>query len=198
LTWALKTLPALPVSALRRLVHYGLRYGSSLGIFLFVLIGIHLWQTKDFQSNGLPAAFAQTEFVLLEPNKQARTVLIKDLIAELRAENPSRPVALYLWAEWCSICKIQESSLQSLHQDHSVVSVAVQSGGPERVSQVLKDRSLSLRTLVDPSGQWLSELGLRAVPSFMVITERNELDWVTVGYTTEIGMRLRLWLDQIF
>jgi hypothetical protein len=51
---------------------------------------------------------------------------------------------------------------------------------------------------VDPSGQWLSELGLRAVPSFMVITERNELDWVTVGYTTEIGMRLRLWLDQIF
>jgi thiol-disulfide isomerase/thioredoxin len=173
------------------------RHGSSLGLFLLVLIGVHLWQTKDFQTSGLPKALSETSFVLVELGQEPRAIHLNDLIKELREKEPSKPLALYLWAEWCSICKIQESSLQSLHQDHSVITVAVQSGGPEKVSQVLQDRSLSLRTLVDPSGQWLSELGLRAVPSFMVITERNELDWVTVGYTTELGMRARLWLEQV-
>ena len=180
-------------NTLRRLA----RYGSSLVIFLLVLVSIHLWQTRDFQSGRLPPALAQAEFVLIEPNHEARTVFIQDLIAELREKETPKPLALYLWAEWCSICKIQESSLKSLHQDYSVITVAIQSGGSQKVTQVLQDRSLSLRTLVDPSGQWLSALGLRAVPSFMVITERNELHWVSVGYTTELGMRIRVWLSQI-
>ena len=184
-------------NTLRRLA----RYGSSLGIFLLVLVGIHLWQTKDFQPGGLPLALAQAEFVFIEPNQEARTVFVQGLIAELREKETSKPaskpLALYLWAEWCSICKIQESSLESLHQDYSVITVAIQSGGPQKVTQVLQDRGLSLRTLIDPSGQWLSALGLRTVPSFIVITEHNELHWVTVGYTTELGMRIRVWLSQI-
>jgi thiol-disulfide isomerase/thioredoxin len=180
-------------NTLRRLA----RYGSSLGIFLLVLVGINLWQTRDFQPSGLPLALAQAEFVLIETNHEARTVFVQDFIAELREKEAPKPLALYLWAEWCSICKIQESSLESLHQDYSVITVAIQSGGPQKVTQVLQGRSLSLRTLIDPSGQWLSALGLRAVPSFMVITEHNELHWITVGYTTELGMRIRVWLSQI-
>jgi hypothetical protein len=35
------------------------------------------------------------------------------------------------------------------------------------------------------------------VPSFMVTNANDELSWVTVGYTTEIGMRLRLWLAKV-
>lgn len=190
-------MPALVQNALRLLGRYGSKYGSSLGIFVLVLVGIHLWQTKDFHSSGLPNAMSEAQFILLEPSEEARAVLFKDLIAELRAKDPNRPVALYLWAEWCSICKLQESSIESLNKDQLFISIAVQSGEHQQVAKVLEDRSLTVRTLVDPTGQWLSALGLRAVPSFMVITEQNELHWVTVGYSTELGMRARLWLEQI-
>ncbi len=160
------------------------RHGSSFGASLLALLSIHLWQTKDFRTSGLANALTETKIILIQAGREPKPVFVNNLIQELSWQEPSRPLALHLWEEWCSICKIQESSLESLHKNHSVITVAVQSGGAEKVAQVLEDRNLSMQTLVDPSGQWLSALGSRAVPSFMIINKRNELSWVKVGYTT--------------
>jgi thiol:disulfide interchange protein len=174
-------------------------YANSLSavFVVVVLAAVHFWQTKDFHSTGITESLQSASFVFLESGQEPRPVRIVDLLADLQSQNKGRPVAIYLWAEWCAICKLQESSVQSLQKDQLLISVAVQSGGPEKVARVLKDRELALPTLVDPSGQWLGALGLRAVPSFMVTNANDELSWVTVGYTTEIGMRLRLWLAKV-
>lgn len=174
-------------------------YANSLSavFILLVFAGVHFWQTKDFHSTGLPESLQGASFVFIESGQEPRPVRLIDLLTDLQSQDTGRPVAIYLWAEWCAICKLQESSIESLQRDHRLISVAVQSGSPEKVAQVLKDRGLPLRTLVDPSGQWLNALGLRAVPSFMVTNANKELHWVTVGYTTELGMRLRLWLEKV-
>lgn len=174
-------------------------YANSLSAVFVALVfaAVHFWQTKDFHSTGLPEGLQAASFIFIESGQEPRPIRLIDLLTDLKGQHPGRPIAIYLWADWCTICKLQESSIQSLQKDHLLISVAVQSGSPEKVAQVLEDRELALRTLVDPSGQWLNALGLRAVPSFMVTNANKELNWVTVGYTTELGMRLRLWLEKV-
>jgi hypothetical protein len=46
---------------------------------------------------------------------------------------------------------------------------------------------------VDPRGEMARALGFQSVPAFVVVDGQGQLRGATVGYTTELGMRLRLW-----
>ena len=48
-------------------------------------------------------------------------------------------------------------------------------------------------TLPDPAAAVLRQYGLAGVPAFVVIDPAGDVRFVSVGYTSEIGLRLRLW-----
>ena len=48
-------------------------------------------------------------------------------------------------------------------------------------------------TMGSGSATQLDRLGFKAVPAFVVVDAQGDLRTATVGYTTELGMRLRLW-----
>lgn len=54
-------------------------------------------------------------------------------------------------------------------------------------------RELPWATVADPDGTLLTRYGLKAVPAFVVVAPDGRLSSVSVGYTSEAGMRLRLW-----
>ena len=94
----------------------------------------------------------------------------------------------------CPICKTIQGTVNGLTQDHPMITIAMQSGPPDKVSRYMASRGLAWRTVIDPRSAIPGALGFGAVPAFAVITPQGELRWPTVGLTSSWGLRLRLWL----
>jgi thiol-disulfide isomerase/thioredoxin len=146
-----------------------------------VFIGIQAWQQRDIPVGPAPAIAGQ--------RADGRAF---DL-AGWRAGHPGRPVALHFWAEWCPICSAEEGSISSVAADWPVMTVAMQSGSADRVRRHLREKGLDWPALVDADGGIAAAYGLKGVPAFVVLDPAGNIRSVSVGYTTEWGMRFRLW-----
>ena len=78
-------------------------------------------------------------------------------------------------------------------KDYPVLTIAMQSGSVAEVAQVLQKRELDWPTLVDADGAITRQYGLPGVPGLVLLDTQGMIRFVEVGYTTEIGLRLRLW-----
>jgi len=115
-------------------------------------------------------------------------------LAQLRGE----PVMVHFWASWCGVCHMVESSVQALAGEHRVLSVASRSGAPAKVLRYMQEKQLDFPVINDPSGQIARSFGVRAYPSILFLHPDGSLATVEVGYTTELGMRLRMWWSRLF
>ena len=133
-------------------------------------------------------------FTLLAPNG-ARS---ETTLAQWRAQYPGQAITIHVWAEWCPICKAEEHNVNRLVVDHPVLTIAMQSGPVDVVAKVLHRRQMPWLTAVDDRGELASALGVKAVPAFLVVDAEGQLRGASVGYTSEIGMRWRLWWANTF
>ncbi len=108
-------------------------------------------------------------------------------------EKSAKPVLLHFWATWCKICEWEQGTIESLAKDYAVISIAIQSGDNEKVKNYIKERGISFPVINDTFGQFAMDYGVRGVPSSFVIDKNGVIRAVEVGYTSEIGLRLRLW-----
>jgi thiol-disulfide isomerase/thioredoxin len=168
--------PALPQKSRR-----WRQWAAEIALVVFVLFAIQWWQARDVPHGPAPAFTA--------PLANGGTVSL----AEFGAAHPGKTVAIYFWAEWCPICKLQQSSVEALREDWPVLTVAMQSGAAPAVAKLLRERGLDWPTAIDPDGSIAARYGLHAVPAFVVVDGQGQMRSVTVGYTTTLGMRLRLW-----
>ncbi len=157
------------------------RWLIEAAIFAVVLLAIQAWQQRDIPSGKAP----QTGGYLAD----GQAFCLNDW----REHHPDKVVALHFWAEWCPICKTEEGSITSVAKDWPVISVAMQSGTAEQVKAHLKQEGLAWSTLVDSTGRIASDYGLKGVPAFVVIDRNGIIRSVSTGYTSELGMRARLW-----
>jgi thiol-disulfide isomerase/thioredoxin len=104
-----------------------------------------------------------------------------------------QPVLVHFWATWCPVCKLMQDSVASLAEDHPVLSVAMQSGEAAEISAYLRERGVSLPVLPDPAGILSSRYGVRGVPASFVIDGEGQVRFVEIGYTSELGLRFRLY-----
>ncbi len=163
-----------------------------LGTLLLVAVvffGVQGWQTRAVP-DILPA---DARVQLLRGDGSTHDMSLAEAVALMRTAFEGQPVALHLWAEWCAICRVEEGSVTALGRDWPVLTVAMQSGPAAAVTQVQRQRGLPWVTLVDTQGQLTRELGFSAVPAFVVVDAKGRLRAPTVGFTSETGMRLRLW-----
>ena len=181
--------PAAPAPIGHRLrQHLQARWRSHLGtvvLVLAVVFGLQAWQTRAVPSGPAPDLALE----LLGPDGTRQSITL----SQWRAQHPGRPVALHFWAEWCPICRAEEHSVSCLASDWPVLTVAMQSGSDAQVRRVLAQRGLAWETALDTNGDVTRRFGFRAVPGFVVVDASGRLRTPTVGYTTELGMRARLW-----
>ena len=172
------TEPKSPSVAKPRATRRWLRYAGEAVVVLALILGVRAWQQSGIASGPAPALTG----VLLDGKPFAL-----DAFA-------GRLVLVHFWATWCPICRLEQESIDALARDVPVITVAMQSGERAAVVQHLRNEALSFPVLNDPDGVIAARWGVRAVPASFIVDGAGQIRYVEVGYTTGIGLRLRLWL----
>jgi thiol-disulfide isomerase/thioredoxin len=105
-----------------------------------------------------------------------------------------RPVLIHFWATWCAICRAQERAVEAIARDHPVITVAMQSGDGTAVAEYMRERDLRFPVLIDETGILAGRYGVRAVPADFVLDGAGTIRFRDRGYSSEWGLRARLWL----
>jgi thiol-disulfide isomerase/thioredoxin len=157
------------------------RWAGNLGFFLLlatVFFGVRYYQQRSLVEGPAPAL---------------RESLVQGESFDLAAHR-GRPVLVYFWATWCAVCKLEQGAIESVAGDHTVVGVAMRSGPDAEVMKYLRENSLAVPVVNDPDGAIADAWGVRATPTSFVLDGAGAIRFREVGYTSQIGLRLRLWM----
>jgi len=113
------------------------------------------------------------------------------------AQYQGKPVLLHFWATWCSICKLEQKSIQSLSQSYQVITIAMQSGDRQTVQTFMQQQTLSFPAIADSTGEISQNYGVNAVPSSFILDSKGKIVFTETGYSSEWGLRLRLWMADL-
>ena len=156
-----------------------LRRGLELLLFIVLIMGVRAWQQRDIVTGVAPPLIG----------------LLLDGTPFVLAAKPAQPVLVHFWATWCPVCRAEEGSIESLARDNpNVITVAMQSGNSGVVQQYMREQVLSFPVVNDADNQISARWGVQAVPASFIVDTDGKIRYVEIGYTTEIGLRLRLWL----
>jgi len=154
-----------------------LRIVSQLFLFLLIIVAVRAWQSRHYIEGAAPVIVATTlsgaEFDLRKPRTQ--------------------PVLVHFWATWCPICQFENSNIANLAEDYSVISIASWSEGEAQVREYLKKEQLNFPVIVDEDGEWANVYGVKGVPASFIVDRSGNIRFIETGYTSELGLRLRLW-----
>jgi thiol:disulfide interchange protein len=110
-----------------------------------------------------------------------------------RSQHAGQAVLVYFWADWCPVCKVQQSAISALMPHVPVLTIATQSGDAAAVKKTLLARQLPWLTAVDESGALWRSYGLKGVPTTIVLAPDGQIASVSVGYTSAWSLRLKWW-----
>lgn len=155
---------------------------SQLLILFGVYFAIHTYQTWNAPQGKMPEV---NGFRL-------------DGVSVKFPEQLQEATLVHFWATWCSVCRLEQSSINSISNSYPVIAIASQSGTVNEVQKFVTQRGISSPVLVDESGALARRFGVKAFPSSYVVDRQGNIRFVEIGYTTELGLRLRLWLANWF
>ena len=153
------------------------RWFIELTLILVVISVVRFWQQRDVVSG-------------IAPNMNA--VMLNTQYFELY-QNNNRPILVHFWATWCPVCKLEQSNIENISKDHPVITIAMQSGNDEELRQFMKEEKLSFNVINDKNGILSDSYNIKGVPVSFIINKENKIEFIEVGYTTELGLRMRLW-----
>ena len=153
----------------------------SLLLLIIVVAAIRAWQQRDVASGMAPRLVG----VKLDGNAYALPV------------KPAQPVLVHFWASWCGICRAQQGSIDAIALGYpNTITIAIQSGSDAEVGRHLVEQGLHFSVLNDTYGQLSAAWGVQGVPTTFIISQDGQIRFTEVGYTTSLGLRLRLWLAE--
>ncbi|WKJ91563.1 protein disulfide oxidoreductase [Methylomonas montana] len=153
---------------------------KKLAFYIFAALFIFAGQFLVNQDlvNGTPPAIVQTTLA----NENAMQRISKG------------PAVLYFWAEWCGICRSMQGTVSEVLRDYPGVTVAVRSGDDAKLESYLRDKQLQWPVINDQDGSIGQRYGIKGVPALFFINAAGDIVFTTVGFTSEWGLRARLWL----
>ncbi len=150
-------------------------------LFLAVFTVLSSWLKSDMASGTAPAltgvTIAGKPFSLQTPRTE--------------------PLLIHFWASWCPVCKLEQESIEAIAEDHTVITIAMQSGSTLEVEHHMEEQQMMAATLVDEDGILSQQFGVTAVPATFILSPDNQIRFVERGFTTELGLRIRIWLTEL-
>ena len=153
------------------------RWVRDLSLIAVSVLAIQWWQSRDLAGGAAPVLIG----------------LLTDG-APYQANYRDGPLLVHFWATWCPVCRIEQGTIDSIAADHEVITVATTSGTPDELIAYLGEHALGFRVVVDESGDIARDWGVAGVPATFIVGRDGSIQHAGMGYSTELGLRLRLWL----
>ena len=151
-------------------------------VMLLVVAGIRAYQQRDLPSVVPPGVAG----------------LSLDGTRVSLADYRGKPVLLHFWATWCGVCRAEQGSIDALAQTQPVLSIASQSGRASQVKQYADENAIKAPVLVDESNALARSFNIHSYPTTFVLDANGVIRFSEVGYTTELGLRARMWLASLW
>jgi peroxiredoxin len=159
-----------------------LRRAIEVLLVVALIAGIRAWQQRDIVSGAAPSL----QGALLDGNLFAL------------AAKPAQPVLVHFWATWCTVCRAEQGAIEAIAHDYpNAITVAMQSGSRDEMAKYVGEQGLSFPVLNDPDGRVAAVWGVHAVPASFIVDTDGRIRFVEIGYTTGVGLRLRLWFAAV-
>jgi peroxiredoxin len=146
-------------------------------ILIVILVVVHGFQTRSVVRGPAP----DFEASLLD----GTSVKLSDY--------RGKPLLMQFWATWCPICRYEQDSIDTLAREYAVLTVAMDDLAETEMEMWLREQGVSYPVVLDARGQLSGIYGVQGVPTSIIIDPAGNVRFVEVGYTTETGLRLRLW-----
>lgn len=167
-----------------------------------IIISSFIWMLLTpviFPRNGVVGSVA------VHKGFQAPEFSLESLTGESMslADYNGKPVLVFFWASWCSICKRTMPGLQSVYKDYAPLGfeiLAVNTTYQDSLSGAANyytSQGYTFPMLLDRSGDISQTYRLRAVPLSILINPDGEIFDVIVGSGITEGY-LRAYLEDIF
>lgn len=155
-------------------------------IFIAIFFAITWWQQKDM----LP-----TDSVTLSPKFS-----LVDMQNTVQSFLPSQQVnktLIYFFAPWCGVCHASIDNIEAIKRsaegEINFYLVALDWKTKQEVESFLSRHELTI-PIVLGTRETQEDFQIRGFPSYYVIDSRGIIQSKDMGYTTELGMRVRLGL----
>lgn len=176
-----RSLPFRIRDAIQR--HRWSRWLVDLLLIAVVLVAVSWFQSRNLVPRG-------------EPAPPIRLVSTDGQTVDL-SEFRGRPVLLAFWAPWCGVCRAESDNLSRLQRwvkdRATVVSVAVEYGDIESVRRYMREQGVDYPVLLGVD-RTVSDYRLTKFPTTYFIDSDGRVKRTSVGYTTTVGMLVRLML----
>lgn len=105
----------------------------------------------------------------------------------------SQAHVLWFFATWCTVCRASEHNIAALSGNPNIILVASDSGSAESVRAFARARGIDrLRIINDEDGALARRFGVRSFPTTFAIASDGSIRSTDVGYSSELGLRWRL------
>lgn len=106
-----------------------------------------------------------------------------------------KKVLIYFFAPWCSICHMSGGNLNALREARSndeleILVIGLSWEHEQELLEFKNDLELTMPVLIG-SDQQMQDYKIKGFPTYFVIDEEGNVTHRSVGYSTELGMRLR-------
>lgn len=130
----------------------------------------------------------------MDLNKESLQALDLKLIdgSEYSLER-SKPLLVHIWATWCPTCKLEAANIQRISDHYEVLSIAVKSGSDQELQSYMQENNYTFRVVNDRDGSYAKTFAVAAYPTTFIYDAEQKLRFSEVGYTSTLGLWLRLW-----
>ena len=151
-------------------------------MILLLLAGALIVGMDYLRRPALPPNLTTTPLQTLEGN-----------VVDLHAMSQQRPLLIYVWATWCSICRYTTPAVNQLAEEGgNVVSIAMRSGDNAKLARWVDKKQLKMPVINDENGALSQAWQVSVTPTLVIVSKGNVVS-TTTGWTSYWGLKIRMW-----
>jgi len=104
----------------------------------------------------------------------------------------NKPLLIHFWATWCPICSIEASNIEYLSKKFEVLTIAVDSKSQKALQSYLEKKNLNFKVVNDSNKYYASLFKISVYPTTFIYDKNHNLVFSDVGYSSTIGLYLRM------
>jgi peroxiredoxin len=157
-----------------------IKYSAEILIILVLFLSFKAYKQQDVVKGNAP----DIQEVFLS-GKQIK-------LSDYRGKS----VLIHFWATWCPICSLEQDSIEAISKDNDIITIAMNSGEAMEIQNFMEENNLSFPVIIDEYGIIAKRYGVKGVPASFIVNPEGIIEYTEIGYTTNWGLRFRLWLAQ--